>query len=141
MKTKILLILFVALLGYGKLFAQALNPPIHVPDLPYSLTICLNVMDLCRQVSCSGSQCVTVAAHSPGVYYANPGSGCLPPGSRCAAFRVIFIHGPGEFIADDDTPTDFVVQQAIGWTSIGITGSTGSLFFMWDGSSFYIQNQ
>ncbi|RQO32095.1 hypothetical protein DBR32_00330 [Taibaiella sp. KBW10] len=140
MKKKALLILFVAFFGFGKLFAQLGNPPIHVPDLSYSLTICLDAMDVCRQVSCSGGQCVTVPAHSPGIYYANPGSGCLAgAGRNCPAWRISFTQGPGEYIASDEA-TDFVLPQAIGWTNIGIIGPGGQLSFMWDGSSFYIQN-
>ncbi len=139
MLKKTLFFLLVAVAGYSKLFAQNGNPAIHVPDLNCSLTICLDAMDICRQVSCSGGQCVTVPAHSPGIYYANPGSSCLTgAGRNCAAWQIRFTDGPCEGIAND-APDHFVVQAgtATGWT---LTASGQNLSFMWDGSSFFIQN-
>lgn len=138
MLKKALLILMVFFAGFGTLSAQSLNPPIHVPDLPCSITICLIGLDNCRQIACGPPQCVTVPPHTPGTYYANPISGCLSGAGRgCVAWDISFEAGPCEAIATD-SPTEFIVQEGTttGWTIIG-TGQNWS--FMWDGSSFYIQ--
>lgn len=138
MLKKTLFLLMLVLTSYGKLFAQSYNPPIHVPDLPCSYKICLIALDQCRQIACGAPKCVTVPPHSPGIYYANPISGCLN-GLRwgCIAWNVSFEVGPCEVIPSD-APTQFIVNQgtATGWTTIG-TGQNYS--FMWDGSSIYIQ--
>lgn len=136
---KTLFILFLVLASCSsKLFAQTFNPPIHVGDLHCSYTICLTALDNCRQIACGAPQCVTVPAHSPGIYYANPIAGCLNTARRgCVAWHVSFSVGPCEAIATD-APTDFIVTEGVptAWTEIG----TGQGYtFMWDGYSIHVQ--
>lgn len=135
---KTLFLLILAFVGYGKLSAQNYNPPIHVPDLPCNLTICLVAWNGCNQKFCGQAQCVTVYAHNPGVYYANPITNCLANiPSYCVNWAISFSSGPCENIPSD-APTKFRVNQFIptSWTEIG-TGQGYS--FMWDGTDIYVQ--
>ena len=127
--------LFLVLASYSKLFAQ--SPSINVADLPCSITVCISAINTCKQVSCASPACITIPAHSPGIYFTATNVSCLSRHS-CTAWDISFESGPCETI-QEDPPSDNLVTSGVatGWAS---TCTGQGYIWKWDGTTFYIQD-